>query len=160
MAVVVQHLQIMVKMEMIPRLVLGQPFTVLVVPMYQLASVASLVRRARPEADVIWIDEAHRVPGESYQQILRDYPDALIIGLTATPCRLDGQPLRPHFDVMIEVGGLTRFAAGDRSVLVRNFEGHKETIKVHLDGLVKDGDVADNIQMRPGDILIIPQRYF
>ena len=63
-------------------------------------------------------------------------------------------------DVMIEVGGLTRFAAGDRAVVVRNFNGRKETIKAHLDSLVNDGEVADNIPMRPGDIVIIPQRYF
>jgi DNA repair protein RadD len=69
----------------------------------QLASVASLVRRDRPEADVVWIDEAHRTPGESYQRILESYPRAWIIGLTATPCRLDGKPLREHFDAMIEV---------------------------------------------------------
>lgn len=69
----------------------------------QLASVATLVRRDRPEADVVWIDEAHRTPGESYQRILECYPRAIIVGLTATPCRLDGKPLREHFDVMIEV---------------------------------------------------------
>ncbi len=69
----------------------------------QLASVATLVRRDRPAADVVWIDEAHRTPGESYARILADYPRAWIIGLTATPCRLDGQPLKEHYDAMIEV---------------------------------------------------------
>ena len=83
-----------------------------------------------------------------------------VIGEATQPRAIPYRANMTMLDVMIEVGGLTRFAAGDRSILVRNFQGRKETIKVHLDGLVKDGDVADNVQMRPGDILIIPQRYF
>ncbi len=83
-----------------------------------------------------------------------------VIGEAMQPRAIPYRANMTMLDVMIEVGGLTRFAAGDRSVLVRNFQGRKETIKVQLDGLVKEGDVADNIAMRPGDILIIPQRYF
>ena len=61
---------------------------------------------------------------------------------------------------LFQAAGLTRFAAGDRSVVVRNFNGQHETIHAHLDSLINDGDVKDNIAMRPGDIVIIPQRYF
>lgn len=83
-----------------------------------------------------------------------------VIGEATQPRAIPYRANMTMLDVMIEVGGLTRFAAGDRSVVVRNFNGRKETIKAHLDGLVKDGDVTDNIAMRPGDIVIIPQRYF
>ncbi len=83
-----------------------------------------------------------------------------VIGEAAQPRAIPYRANMTILDVMIEVGGLTRFAAGDRAVVVRNFNGQKETIKAHLDGLVKDGDVTDNIAMRPGDIVIIPQRYF
>jgi DNA repair protein RadD len=69
----------------------------------QLASIASLVRRDLPPADLIFVDEAHRVPGESYRRILEQYPKATIIGLTATPSRLDGRPLKEHFDAIVEV---------------------------------------------------------
>ena len=83
-----------------------------------------------------------------------------VIGEATQPRAIPYRANMTMLDVMIEVGGLTRFAAGDRSVVVRSFNGKKETITAHLDGLVKDGDVTDNITMRPGDIVIIPQRYF
>jgi polysaccharide export outer membrane protein len=84
-----------------------------------------------------------------------------VIGEASQPRALAYRANLTVLDVMIEVGGLTRFASGDRSVIVRNMpDGHQETIKVHLDRLIKDGDVDANIQMRPGDILIVPQRYF
>jgi polysaccharide export outer membrane protein len=83
-----------------------------------------------------------------------------VIGEAAQPRALPYRANMTVLDVMIEVGGLTRFASGDRAIIVRSFDGKQETIKTHLDGLIKDGDVEDNIKMRPGDILIIPQRYF
>jgi DNA repair protein RadD len=69
----------------------------------QLASIATLVRRELPEADVVFVDESHRVPGDSYGRTLAAYPAATVLGLTATPCRLDGKPLREFFDTIIEV---------------------------------------------------------
>ena len=83
-----------------------------------------------------------------------------VIGEAAKPQAIPYRSNMTILDVMIEVGGLTRFAAGDRSVVVRNFNGQHETIDAHLDSLINDGDVKDNIAMRPGDIVIIPQRYF
>ena len=63
-------------------------------------------------------------------------------------------------DVLIEVGGLTRYADGDRSVLVREVNGKQISYRVRLDSLIRDGDINANVDMQPGDILIIPQRYF
>jgi len=83
-----------------------------------------------------------------------------VIGEASQPRAIPYRTNMSILDVMIEVGGLTRFAAGDRAIIMRNENGQQQTIKVHLDSLVKDGDVAENMQMRPGDILIIPQRYF
>lgn len=68
----------------------------------QLASVDSLDRREKPPADLVVVDEAHRTPAERYQRILACYPKATVIGLTATPCRLSGEPLRDHYDVLVE----------------------------------------------------------
>jgi superfamily II DNA or RNA helicase len=68
--------------------------------MVQVASVATLVRRGLPPADLVVIDEAHRTPGESYVQILQAYPKATVIGLSATPARLDGSALLEHFDAL------------------------------------------------------------
>jgi polysaccharide export outer membrane protein len=83
-----------------------------------------------------------------------------VIGEAAQPRAIPYRRNMTVLDVVIEVGGLTRFAAGDRSMVVRTVDGKEQTIKVNLGDLVNDGDVAENIAMRPGDILIIPQRYF
>jgi polysaccharide export outer membrane protein len=83
-----------------------------------------------------------------------------VIGEAAQPRAIPYRANMTVLDVMIEVGGLTKFASGDRAVIMRTTGGHQESVPVHLDALIKDGDVAANIAMRPGDILIIPQRYF
>ena len=62
-------------------------------------------------------------------------------------------------DVMISVGGLTEFASGNRAVVSRNVGSEHQQYIVHLDDLIRDGDIDANIEMVPGDILIIPRRY-
>lgn len=60
----------------------------------QIASIQTLARRSCPFVpDIIIIDEAHRSCAESYRKLLAQFPEAIVIGLTATPCRQDGQPL-------------------------------------------------------------------
>jgi polysaccharide export outer membrane protein len=83
-----------------------------------------------------------------------------VIGEAAQPRAIPYRANMTVLDVMIEVGGLTKFASGDRAVIMRTVDGRQESVPVHLDSLIKDGDVADNVAMRPGDTLIIPQRYF
>jgi polysaccharide biosynthesis/export protein len=62
---------------------------------------------------------------------------------------------------MIEVGGLTEFAAGNRAVLARNSgTENKQTFNVRLNDLLRDGDIAANVPVLPGDVLIIPQSWF
>jgi len=83
-----------------------------------------------------------------------------VIGEAAQPRAV---PYRAHMsllDVMIQVGGLTKFAAGDSAVLVRDIKGVQETYPARIDSLIKDGDVRYNFPMQPGDILIIPQSSF
>ena len=57
---------------------------------------------ALPEAATVWIDEAHHIRARTYTEIVEQYPDAIIIGLTATPCRGDGRGLGNVFEVMIQ----------------------------------------------------------
>jgi len=64
----------------------------------QVASIQSLARRSAPPADIVFVDECHRSAANSYRKLLALYPDAVIIGLTATPCRGDGKPLKDVFD--------------------------------------------------------------
>ena len=63
-------------------------------------------------------------------------------------------------DAMIAVGGLTKYAAGNDSVIVRTMNGEQVTYSVQLSSLIRDGNVASNVALQPGDILIIPQRLF
>ena len=63
-------------------------------------------------------------------------------------------------DVMIDVGGVTEFAAGNRAKIIRSIDGKQHEIPVRLDDLIKDGDISANVAVSPGDILIIPQAWF
>lgn len=63
-------------------------------------------------------------------------------------------------DVMIEVGGLTAFAAGNRTKLVRTVDGQRQVVRVRLEDLVRHGDMSANIKMAPGDVVIVPESWF
>lgn len=67
----------------------------------QVASIQTLIHRDFPLADLIIVDESHHIPSKSYQKIIKNYPDAHIIGLTATPCRADGKGLGNDFDCLL-----------------------------------------------------------
>jgi polysaccharide biosynthesis/export protein len=83
-----------------------------------------------------------------------------VVGEAATPRAIPYRTDMTVLDAMITVGGLTRYAAGNNSVIVRTTNGRQMTYAVHLDDLLKDGDVSANVALQPGDILIIPQRLF
>jgi polysaccharide export outer membrane protein len=84
-----------------------------------------------------------------------------VIGEATDPVAI---PYRDHMtllDVMIATRGLTKYAAGNRAVIVRLEPGGKsQSIRVRLSDLIKDGDIRQNIEMSPGDTLIIPQSWF
>jgi DNA repair protein RadD len=67
----------------------------------QIASIQSLVRREPPPARIVVIDEAHRVRGATHEMTLAKFPDAVVIGLTASPIRLDQKGLGDVFDDMV-----------------------------------------------------------
>ena len=91
------------------------------------------------------------------------------VGSYSEQVRVVGEAARPQFlpyrhkmtllDVMIAVGGLTDFAAGNSATILRTSEGNKQ-YSVRLKDLIKGGDISANVEMRPGDILIIPQSFF
>jgi len=83
-----------------------------------------------------------------------------VIGEAAKPRAFAYRSDMTVLDVMIEVGGLTNFAAGNRAVIVRTINGHESSFGVKLDNLVRDGDVSANVAMAPGDIVIIPEAWF
>ncbi len=67
----------------------------------QVASVQTLIRRDKPRAGLVIIDECHHATADSYQAILDAYPNARVIGLTATPFRLDGRGLGDLFGELV-----------------------------------------------------------
>ena len=124
------------------------------------------------------------VQGKNSVQIAREVEQALgkyvrdpivtvvvtgFVGPYSEQIRVVGEAARPQFlpykqkmtllDVMIAVGGLTDFADGNGASILRGAEGNKQ-YSVRLKDLIKRGDVSANVEMRPGDILIIPQSLF
>lgn len=83
-----------------------------------------------------------------------------ILGQVRDPGSIPFRERMTLLDVMMEVGGLTRFAAGNRSRLVRNDDGSSEEFRVRIDDLVNKGRIEENIVMRPGDIVIVPEAIF
>ena len=82
-----------------------------------------------------------------------------VIGEAAKPQILAFRKNMTLLDVMIAVGGLTDFAAGNKASIYRVADGGK-SYGVRVTDLVKRGDITANVDMRPGDILIIPQSWF
>jgi polysaccharide export outer membrane protein len=82
-----------------------------------------------------------------------------IIGEATRPQALPYRQDMTILDVMIVVGGLTDFADGNKTVLVRGAEQGK-MYTVRLNDLIKRGDISVNVDMKPGDVLIIPQSWF
>jgi polysaccharide biosynthesis/export protein len=85
-----------------------------------------------------------------------------VVGEAAKPAAIPYQANMTLLDVMIAVGGLTDFAAGNRARLIR-FDaatGSQKEYKIKIDRLLKDGDVKSNVSIRPGDTIIIPESFF
>ena len=91
------------------------------------------------------------------------------VGPYSEQIRVVGEAAKPQFlpfkqnmtvlDVMIAVGGLTDFADGNAATILRTSEGNKQ-YSVRLRDLIRRGDISANVEMKPGDILIIPQSFF
>jgi polysaccharide export outer membrane protein len=92
------------------------------------------------------------------------------VGALTDQIRVVGQAMKPQslpyranltvLDVMIQVGGLAPYAAGNRAKLVRKVDGKNVEMPVRLNDLLNKGDVNANVAMRPGDVLIIPESRF
>lgn len=83
-----------------------------------------------------------------------------VVGEAAKPQFLPYKQKMTLLDVMIAVGGLTDFADGNGASILRNAPDGSKQYAVRLKDLIKRGDVSANVEMRPGDILIIPQSFF
>lgn len=83
-----------------------------------------------------------------------------VVGQAAQPQSIAYREGMTLLDVIIAVGGLTEFAAGNKATVVRKINGKTVQYRVRLDDLIRDGDISANSQMMPGDVLIIPETWF
>ncbi len=80
-----------------------------------------------------------------------------VLGEAGTPQAIPYRANMTLLDVMIQVGGLTEFAAGDRATLVRFEDGEQHEYRLKIESLIKDGDINANVKILPGDVVIIPE---
>ncbi len=83
-----------------------------------------------------------------------------VIGAAATPKSVPYRAGLTVLDVLIDVGGLTTYAAGNDAQIIRTQNGVSRGIPVHLADLMKSGDLKQNVQLMPGDVIRIPERWF
>lgn len=91
--------------------------------------------------------------GEGAQQIK-------VVGQAVSPSAIQYKQGMTVLDIMIQVGGLSEFAAGNKAKIVRKTPDGEVEIRVKLEKLLNDGDTEQNVEMMPGDVLIIPQSFF
>jgi polysaccharide biosynthesis/export protein len=88
------------------------------------------------------------------------YSQVKVIGQVKTPESLPFREGMTVLDAVLAVGGLGQFAAGNRAQLIRTENGKQTEIKVKLDSLLNSGDMKQNLPLRPGDVLVVPETRF
>lgn len=83
-----------------------------------------------------------------------------VIGEATSPSVVNYAEDMTLLDLMIAVGGLTEFADGDDAKLIRVVDGRQKEFTVKLNSLIKEGNISANVDILPGDILIIPEAWF
>jgi polysaccharide export outer membrane protein len=83
-----------------------------------------------------------------------------IVGEASEPQAIPYRANMTILDVMIAVSGLTEFADGNRTQLVRVEDNEQVAYNVRLDDLLRDGDISANVSVFPGDVIIIPESWF
>jgi DNA repair protein RadD len=130
----------------------------------QVASVATLWSRGMrsdampmPAADLIIVDECHHAPATTYTKIIEHYPDARVLGLTATPCRGDGRGLGGHFGKIVEAPQIADLIVEGHLVRGRVYAPVRPDLKgVHTrHGDYVEGELAGRMDTRKlvGDLV-------
>ena len=83
-----------------------------------------------------------------------------VIGEATNPRAVNYTQHMTLLDLMISVGGLTQFANGNNAKLVRVVNNEQITYDIYIEDLIKEGDIAKNVDVLPGDIVIIPEAWF
>ena len=91
---------------------------------------------------------------------LSTFSQVNIIGQVTKPQQLPYHEGMKVMDAILAAGGLAQFAAGNRAKIVRTEDGKKKEIRVRLDDLFNKGDLSQNLALKPGDVLVVPQSRF
>ncbi len=83
-----------------------------------------------------------------------------VIGQVTTPIAVPYRAGLTVLDVLLQVGGLTEFAAPNRATLIRTENFKEKKIKIRIGDLLEDGDMSQNLALKPGDVIVIPQTWF
>src|SRR3569833_3068486 len=85
------------------------------------------------------------------------FSEVQIIGQVLKPGSLPYRAGMKVLDAVLAVGGLAQFAAGNRAKIERSVDGHRQELHLKLDRLVNKGDMTQNLELRPGDVLVVPE---
>ena len=124
--------------------------------------------------DMVAVGKSPAQLSKDIEVVLGEYirsPQVSVIVLQArsalSEVRVVGEVLRPQavpyrsgmtvLDVVLAVGGLNPYAAGNRAKLIRKENGVNTDIRVKLEDLLNDGDMSQNVAVKPGDVLVVPQ---
>jgi polysaccharide export outer membrane protein len=83
-----------------------------------------------------------------------------VIGQATKPQALNYRENMSLVDLMIAVGGITDFAAGNKAYILRIVDGKQTRLGVRLEDLLQGGDISADVPVRPGDVLVIPESFF
>lgn len=83
-----------------------------------------------------------------------------VIGQVTNPQSVPFRQGMRVLDVILAAGGLTEFAAGNRGKIVRKVDGKDTELRVKIDDLVNKGAMKYNLELRPGDVVVVPQSFF
>jgi len=83
-----------------------------------------------------------------------------VIGEASEPKSINYTQQMTLLDVMIRVGGLTEFADGNDAILVRVENGEQKQYEIYIEDLIKNGEISANVDVLPGDIIVIPETWF
>lgn len=83
-----------------------------------------------------------------------------VIGEATSPQAINYKENMTLLDLMVAVGGITEFADGNNTQLIRIENGQQRVYRLYIDDLIREGDISKNVDMLPGDILIVPEAWF
>jgi polysaccharide biosynthesis/export protein len=93
-------------------------------------------------------------------QALSAFSQIKVIGQVQRPQSVPYREGLTVLDVVLQVGGLMPYAAGNRAKVIRVENGKQQDIKIKLEALINQGDMKQNLALKPGDVLVIPQTRF